>query len=197
MTQWDDPRARSGGPDPYDPQAPHGQPPASYGPSAPGSPSPYGPSAPHGPLEGAPAAAPQGYYDPYAQPGPAGGPGPGGPGAPWAGQPYGGAYPPPGGPYPMGAPQPFPGPGPLAPPKSVAVALLLTFLWLGAGHLYAGRIATGATLLIVNLFLWMLSFFIITLILTVPVWLILWVIAMITSATAVNNYNARIGYPRV
>ncbi|WP_261560768.1 hypothetical protein [Frankia tisae] len=42
----------------------------------------------------------------------------------------------------------------------------------------------------------MLSFFIITLILTIPVWIILWVVAMVTSAAAVNDYNTRLGYPR-
>ncbi|WP_055749083.1 TM2 domain-containing protein [Frankia sp. AvcI1] len=178
MTERDDPRAQPDGGDPQ-PQPFYGQPQPSY------------------PAYGD-AGAPGGYDGPYGQPA-------GGPVAPWQGQPYGGAYPPTGGAYPppggypIGPPQPFPttgAPGPLAPPKSVAVALLLTFLWLGAGHLYAGRTTTGVILLVVDLFLWMLSFFIITLILTIPVWLILWVIAMVTSATAVNDYNTRIGYPR-
>ncbi|WP_232235127.1 MULTISPECIES: TM2 domain-containing protein [Frankia] len=132
---------------------------------------------------------PAGYYEPYGyepygQPPPhgqAGGPGPT--------------------PYPIGPPQPFPGPGPgqgypPVPPKSVAVALLLTFLWLGVGHIYAGKTTTGVVLLIADLFLWMFSFFIITLIITVPVWFIVWVIAMVSSASAVQEYNTRLGYPR-
>jgi len=72
--------------------------------------------------------------------------------------------------------------------------VLLSFLWLGAGHLYAGRIATGVALLFVDLILWMMSFFVITLILTIPVWLILAPIAMITSAGAVKEHNLALGY---
>ncbi|MCK9897976.1 hypothetical protein [Frankia sp. AgB32] len=144
-----------------------------------------------------PPTGPGGYPPPTQQhtPGGPGGYPPAGPGGQldaWAGnQPYGG-------PHPYGPPAPY-GPMPVivqpaVPPKSVGVALLLTFLWLGAGHLYAGRTTAGVLLLIADLFLWMLSFFIITLILTVPVWLILWVIAMVTSASAVTEHNARLGY---
>lgn len=77
-------------------------------------------------------------------------------------------------------------------PKSAGVAVLLSFLWLGAGHLYAGQTAVGVVLLIVDFFLWLISFTVIGLIVTIPIWLILLPIAMITSANAVSSYNTRI-----
>jgi TM2 domain-containing membrane protein YozV len=72
------------------------------------------------------------------------------------------------------------------------VAVLLSFLWLGAGHLYAGQIGVGVALLITDFFLWLISFTLIGLIVTIPIWLILAPIAMITSANAVSSYNTRI-----
>jgi TM2 domain-containing membrane protein YozV len=38
-------------------------------------------------------------------------------------------------------------------PKSGGLAVLLTFLWLGAGHLYLGRTTPGVLLLVLHFFL--------------------------------------------
>lgn len=181
MTERDDAYGQSGPPDrPYtDRYPPNAGPPPGAWPSDPaaqdGQNIQAGPVAPWQP---APPPPPPPYGNPptsgYYGAGPAG----------------------PAGPYPY--PGPYPGqvpPGYLpAAPKSVGVAVLLSFLWLGAGHLYAGKIATGIVLLVVDLILIMMSFFVITLILTIPAWLILVPIAMITSAGAVKEHNMALGY---
>ena len=147
----------------------------------------------HGPWVGQPYPEAAAFYgrqdDPsrlarsHGQGGPAQ---PAGPVEPRAGQ-----WPHPGG---AGHPQPYAGPYPALVPKSVALAVLLSFLWLGVGHLYAERTGPGIALLCAHFFLIFLSFFIITLIITIPAWLILAPIAMITSASAVREYNVRLGY---
>jgi TM2 domain-containing membrane protein YozV len=80
-----------------------------------------------------------------------------------------------------------------APPKSVGVAVLLSFLWLGAGHIYAGRMGSGIALAIFDGFLVLLALTGIGLIIAVPVWLIATPVAMALSASAVNQSNRRSG----
>ena len=98
------------------------------------------------------------------------------------------------------APQPQFMPAPYAtaplvtiPAKSAGVAVLLTFLWLGAGHLYANRTTTGVLLIIYDFFLVLLSITLIGAIVAVPLWLITAPIVMIFAANAANDYNRRNG----
>jgi TM2 domain-containing membrane protein YozV len=79
------------------------------------------------------------------------------------------------------------------PAKSAGVAVLLTFLWLGAGHLYANRTTTGVLLIIYDFFLVLLSITLIGAIVAVPLWLITAPIVMIFAANAANDYNRRTG----
>ncbi len=77
----------------------------------------------------------------------------------------------------------------VTPPKSAALAVFLTFLWLGLGHLYAGRIATGIVLALVDLVLVMLAFSLVGLIIAFPIWCILFIIAAPLSAMAAGKAN--------
>ncbi len=81
------------------------------------------------------------------------------------------------------------------PLKSKGIAVLLTFLWLGAGHLYAGRIATGIPLLIIDAFLLLIALTGIGFIIAFPVWLILFLIAAPLSAAAVEKANSAANVP--
>jgi TM2 domain-containing membrane protein YozV len=78
-------------------------------------------------------------------------------------------------------------------PKSAGIAVLLTFLWLGAGHLYANRVTTGVILIISDMLLWALSFTIILAIVTVPIYIILLVVSAILAAQAAKDFNYRNG----
>jgi len=77
----------------------------------------------------------------------------------------------------------------VAAPKSAALAVFLTFLWLGAGHLYAGRIATGILLLLVEGVLVLLALTGVGLIIALPVWFILFICAAPLAAQAVGKAN--------
>lgn len=77
--------------------------------------------------------------------------------------------------------------------KTPGIAVLLSLLWLGAGHLYANRNATGVILAIAELFLVLLSFTVVGLFLTVPIWLVATPIVMVLSAQAVTDFNRRNG----
>ena len=77
----------------------------------------------------------------------------------------------------------------VTPPKSAALAVFLTFLWLGMGHLYAGRITTGIVLALIDVVLVMLAFSFIGLIIAFPVWCLLFLIAAPLSAMAVGEAN--------
>ena len=91
-------------------------------------------------------------------------------------------------------------PGPLAPRAVVAaktpgIAVLLSFLWLGAGHLYAGRTGAGVAFMVTNFFL-VLFFFLIPLIgwvIAPLIWVPLFVVAAVTASGAVKAHNARWG----
>jgi len=137
---------------------------------------PYGCPCGHISPSGAPASQP---YAPYPAPGP-----------------YG-----PAGGYP-------PGHGPMVPgvqyhvqhtvisPKSGGVAVLLTFLWLGTGHLYLGRTTPGVLLLVLNLFLFFL--------LVIPIigwvlgflgWVAAFIAASISCSSIAAQDNARLAPP--
>lgn len=76
-------------------------------------------------------------------------------------------------------------------PKTAGVAVLLSLLWLGAGHLYADRIATGIVLIVADALLGCLALTGVGLVVAVPVWLVLAPIVATLSAHAVTVYNQR------
>jgi TM2 domain-containing membrane protein YozV len=79
------------------------------------------------------------------------------------------------------------------PAKSAGIAVLLSFLWLGAGHLYANRTTTGVLLIIYDFFLVLLSVTLIGAVIAVPLWLITAPIVMVLAANAANDFNRRNG----
>jgi TM2 domain-containing membrane protein YozV len=80
--------------------------------------------------------------------------------------------------------------------KSPGLAVLFTFLWLGAGHLYVGQVGAGVGFAVVNGILVLLSLSLIGLIVAFPIWLIIAPIAMVLSATAAGSHNRRLGLAR-
>lgn len=78
-------------------------------------------------------------------------------------------------------------------PKSAGVAVLLSFLWLGAGNLYVNQIGAGILLLVIHLFLVMMTLTFIGAVLSVPLWVVLFAVAAGTSAGAANRHNRRLG----
>ncbi|GAB3456631.1 hypothetical protein AB1207_04370 [Kineococcus endophyticus] len=68
-------------------------------------------------------------------------------------------------------------PSPLAPARRPGLAVLLTFLWLGAGNCYAGQVGLGVTLALVQLVCLPLAGLFasitlgVSLLVSVPVWL--------------------------
>ena len=78
--------------------------------------------------------------------------------------------------------------------ETPGVAVLLTFLWLGAGHLYAGRTGAGVAFMVANSFLLLLLVIPIIGWLMAPVsWVALFVMAAVTASGAVKAHNARWG----
>jgi len=77
--------------------------------------------------------------------------------------------------------------------KSPGVAVLLSFIWLGAGHLYVGNIGLGIGLMVFDFFLILVSLIPFAMILTVPVWLIAFVFIAINVSNAAKAFNARNG----
>lgn len=77
--------------------------------------------------------------------------------------------------------------------KSPGVAVLLSFIWLGAGHLYVGRIGLGIGIMVFDFFLILLSLIPFSWILTVPVWLIAFVFIAINVSNEAKACNARNG----
>ncbi|NHC12622.1 TM2 domain-containing protein [Motilibacter deserti] len=110
---------------------------------------------------------------------------------------------------PVPPPQPAYPPVPYAPPqvvvapKSAGIAYLLSFLWLGAGNLYAGQLGLGVALIVTNAFLMFFGLIglvsVVLAIVVVPLvfvgWLVLFLVSGVTAAGAVNQANARLGLP--
>ncbi|GAA1354952.1 hypothetical protein [Saccharothrix algeriensis] len=92
-----------------------------------------------------------------------------------------------------------PGYGPPAPmggvvtAKSPGVAVLLSFLWLGAGNLYAGQTALGIVLILVNFPLWIFALTFIGMIIAFPVWVVLAIVGMVLAAQGAKDFNLRNG----
>ncbi len=77
--------------------------------------------------------------------------------------------------------------------KSPGIAVLLSFIWLGAGHLYAGQVGLGVALMVFDAFLVLLAFTLIGLIIAVPLWLISAPIVMVLAYSAAKRFNERNG----
>lgn len=77
--------------------------------------------------------------------------------------------------------------------KSAGLAVLLTIVWLGAGHLYAGRVATGIALMLFDSILVLLAFSLLGIIIAVPVWIVAAPITMVFAASAASAFNRRNG----
>ncbi len=79
------------------------------------------------------------------------------------------------------------------PAKSPVIAVLLSLVWFGAGHLYANQPAIGIGLFIYGAFLGLLAITLLGLIIAVPLWLISAPIVAATAASAANGFNRRTG----
>jgi TM2 domain-containing membrane protein YozV len=79
--------------------------------------------------------------------------------------------------------------------KSAAIAAVLSFFWLGLGHLYANRIGVGVALMIYDAFLVVLSITLVGLILAIPLWVVSTPLVMYLSARAAADFNRRNGLP--
>jgi len=81
----------------------------------------------------------------------------------------------------------------VVPAKSSGIGVLLSFLWLGAGHLYVGNMGLGIGLIVFDFFLVLLSFIPLVWILTFPIWLIAFIFAAIHVSNAAKAFNRRNG----
>ena len=81
--------------------------------------------------------------------------------------------------------------------KTPGIAVLLSFLWLGAGHLYAGKTGIGLALLATNFVLLLLALIPFVGWVLAPLgWIPLFIFAAISSSGAVKEHNARFGLAR-
>jgi TM2 domain-containing membrane protein YozV len=78
------------------------------------------------------------------------------------------------------------------PEKSAGVAVLLTFLWLGAGHLYLNRVTPGVLLLVLDFFLVLFFLFVpfIGWILGFLGWLAAFIAAAVSCSSIAASENA-------
>ena len=118
-----------------------------------------------------PAYQPMSYPAPYAPMG--------GPGTPYPPMPYQG------GPYPPAPYQPVA--YPVRPAKSPGIAVLLTLLWIGAGHLYLDRVGTGLALMGAHFFVGFLLFFIFA-----PLGFVAWLAAVVCVCVWCSNLAGQI-----
>ena len=79
--------------------------------------------------------------------------------------------------------------------KDPGLAVLFSFLWAGAGHLYVGDQNVGLPLIICYSLAFLLSFTIILLIITLPAMLGMWIYGMIDAAKKASAYNLEHGLP--
>ena len=96
----------------------------------------------------------------------------------------------PAGPYPMAVQY-------LTPPKSAALAVFFTFLWLGMGHLYVGRIGAGIAFALIDLVLVFLAFTGIGFIVAFPLWCLLFIIAAPLAAIAAGKAGHAVPLPYI
>jgi len=82
--------------------------------------------------------------------------------------------------------------------KSAGLAVFLSFLWPGAGHLYVGEVSdkdmtTGIIFTCISGLCFLISFTIIGLVLTIPVWFATAIWTMISAARLAKQKNAESG----
>jgi TM2 domain-containing membrane protein YozV len=95
-------------------------------------------------------------------------------------------------PYPPHPPYTAP-PLHVVPAKSPGLGVLLSFLWLGAGHLYIGKIGLGVGLIVFDFFLVLLSIIPFIWVLTFPIWLITFIFVAINVSNEAKAFNHRNG----
>ena len=84
-----------------------------------------------------------------------------------------------------------PGP-PVVSEKSAGVAVLLTFVWLGAGHLYLNRVTPGVLLMVLHVFLWMIFLVpFVGWVLGFFGWLAAFIAATVSCSSIANEENVR------
>jgi len=80
-------------------------------------------------------------------------------------------------------------------PKSAGLAIFLSFIWPGAGHLYAGGgTEKGIVFTCISGLCFLISLTIVGLIITIPVWFGTAIYTMFDSNTVVNSRNAALGF---
>jgi len=96
---------------------------------------------------------------------------------------------------PSAVPAPLHPSGPVAvvSAKSPGIAVLLSVLWLGAGHLYVGQIGLGIGLMVFDFLLFLLSLTGVGLFISIAAWLISFVIIATRVSKAANDFNQRNG----
>lgn len=72
------------------------------------------------------------------------------------------------------------------PQKSTGIGIVLSFLWVGLGHLYAGQIGKGLGLMVAYIALLVISIF---LLFPAIIALVLWLWAMFDTRDVINQYN--------
>ena len=77
--------------------------------------------------------------------------------------------------------------------KTPGIAVLLSLLWLGAGHLYCNRTTTGIVLAICDLILLIIFLIPFGFMVAVPIWLVATPIVMVLAAQTARDFNARNG----
>ena len=88
---------------------------------------------------------------------------------------------------------PYPVVYPPQPPKNVAVAILLSFLFAGLGQLYNGEIHKALPMLIAHFFAWIFTIFCF---LGVPAVFALWIWSMVDAYQSAERINREAGWPR-
>lgn len=73
--------------------------------------------------------------------------------------------------------------------KTEGVAVMMSLLWFGAGHLYANRMGTGIVLAVLDALLFCIALTGVGLIVAVPVWLVAAPSLAVLSTQAVTTYN--------
>jgi TM2 domain-containing membrane protein YozV len=99
--------------------------------------------------------------------------------------------------------QPYP-PQPVVviPAKTPGLAVLFSFLWLGAGNCYAGQVGLGVAFIIAQVVCAPIAALLasvtfgISLFFTVPIWIAAFAVSAATGYSSCKEHNRRLGLPR-
>lgn len=89
----------------------------------------------------------------------------------------------------------------VVPVKTPGLAVLFSFLWLGAGNCYAGQVGLGVALIIAQVVCAPLAAILasftlgISLLVTVPIWIVAFAVSAITGYNACKEHNRSLGFP--